>query len=156
MDGIEKYFLMCEKAIEIQEIWRNALSSRVEIREFKGSLILGTVNSWTDYKWIVYLSDDEIIEKYKISEDIIWLPRQDQLQEMLKATHLTNPYNLIGFLWNILNEDETCPEEMPCKECIKEAMYWHSFETLEQLWLAFIMYELYDNKIWNGIDWIID
>ena len=135
MDETEKWIMMCERAEEIQKrqpFLTTLYSVNIPEYDLDG-------NCWLN----------------KNNKCFIWLPRQDQLQDMLKITHLTNPYNLIGFLWNVLNENETCPDEEPCEECIKEAMYWRSFESLEQLWLAFIMRELY-LKIWNGKNWIKD
>ena len=133
MDKTEKWVRMCERTEEIQVI---------------GTAKATELDDWYYEKTTQLFSIGTFTNEYDI-----WLPRQDQLQDMLTGTHLTNPYNLIGFLWNILNEDETCPDEEPCEECIKEAMYWRSFESLEQLWLAFIMNEKY-SKIWNENDWI--
>ena len=58
------------------------------------------------------------------SNDFIWLPRQDQLQEI---------WNDKGVKW--LEEDETI-----------------FAESMEQLWLAFMMKEKY-NKVWDGGEW---
>ena len=132
MDKTEKWIRMCEKSKEIQ------IMGQTKATEW---------DDWYYEKSTQYFSIGTYTNEYDI-----WLPRQDQLQDMLKTTHLTNPYNLIGFLWNILNEDETCPDEEPCEECIEEAMYWRSFKSLEQLWLAFIMNEKY-SKVWNENDW---
>ena len=134
MDLTEKWVRMCEEAEEIQVI---------------GATKATGLDDWYYEKTTQLFSIGTFTNEYDI-----WLPRQDQLQDMLKGTHLTNPYNLIGFLWNVLTEDETCPQELPCDECFKEAMYWRSFESLEQLWLAFIMSEKY-SKVWNENDWIL-
>ena len=133
MDKTKKWIRMCEKSEEIQIIGKTKATE---------------LDDWYFEKTTQYFSIGSFTNEYDI-----WLPRQDQLQDMLKTTHLTNPYNLISFLWNILNEDETCPDEILCDECIKEAMYWRSFESLEQLWLAFIMNEKH-SKVWNKNDWI--
>ncbi len=63
----------------------------------------------------------------KIGLPLIWLPRQDQLQEMIKAIDRA-PYKL-----HLL-------------------MARSPFETGEQLWLALLMYQNY-NKVWNGEEW---
>ncbi len=68
-----------------------------------------------------------------------WLPRQDQLQEMVwreNAQHtLLDFYNGAGGLFN------------------EGQKYWLQFISMEQLWLAFVMKEKY-NKVWNGKEWI--
>ena len=79
----------------------------------------------------------------------VWLPRQDQLQGMLGETHSVRPISLVGFLHQVLNEDLTCTEEVPCNGCVEEAKYWRSFGSMEKLWLAFVMKEKF-NKAWDG------
>ena len=86
---------------------------------------------------------------YGFREKIVWLPRQDQLQEMLGETHSVRPISLVGFLHQVLNEDLTCTEEVPCNGCVEEAKYWRSFGSMEKLWLAFVMKEKF-NKAWDG------
>ena len=60
----------------------------------------------------------------------VWLPRQDQLQEMVKpeVTDWVKTRNLND--WLLVN---------------KELVNW----SMEQLWLAFVMKEKHD-KVWNG------
>lgn len=72
----------------------------------------------------------------------VWLPRQDQLQEIyrggedLKApsAELKVLYDNIHFLNN------------------PDAKYLWKFPTMEQLWLAFVMKEKFE-KTWNGEKW---
>ena len=80
MDTTPEYILQCENAVEIQAIWQAALDSKIDLREFRGSILVGTENGWTNYKRVIYLLDDEIINKLRISPEVVWLPRQDQLQ----------------------------------------------------------------------------
>ncbi len=68
-------------------------------------------------------------DKYSKS---IWLPRQDQLQEMVDG----------GFTHQVLEHFEG---------------WYHSginqyLASMHQLWLAFVMKEKY-NKVWNGESW---
>lgn len=57
---------------------------------------------------------------------------QDQLQEMVKTDNL--PYDIGSFL----------------RHCIANVF---PQDTWEQLWLAFVMFELHQKK-WNGTEWI--
>ena len=68
------------------------------------------------------------------SPDGIWLPRQDQLQEMV---------DISDWRFKLVN----------CASFLADN--FGSFATMEQLWLAFVMKEKY-HKIWNGEDWIIN
>jgi hypothetical protein len=61
--------------------------------------------------------------------------RQDQLQEILK-------YQLGGMI-------------MLFHEWIEKSVFPdNTHDSMEQLWLAFVMKELH-NKVWNGTDWIV-
>jgi len=76
-------------------------------------------------------------------EKVIWLPRQDQLQEMLGSVSNVGRnwiFNLHRFI------DFTQAQE--CNE--SRVGFAHS---MEQLWLAHVMKEKF-NKTWNGSDWI--
>lgn len=156
MDTSEDYIKMCEKAEEIQRHFSdvdNRIEKAIPYHQYSGQGYTSKLYAY-GYEWEV--AEHTSIawgEDYPSEEvDVVWLPQQDQLQEMLQTTHLINPFNLIGFLYNILNEDKTCPEEVPCEECIKESLYWCSFKTMEQLWLAFVMKEKYD-KEWSEDKW---
>jgi len=82
-------------------------------------------------------------------EDEIWLPRQDQLQEMVGGFG-------VGFidLWTWRN---TVYPHMPsttyCSSTCPFSKSW-KFTSWEQLWLAFCV-EIKYGKIWNGEDWEI-
>lgn len=58
--------------------------------------------------------------------------RQDQLQEMIEGTHMEK----LGRVYRAVVKMELYPSE-----------------TMEQLWLVFIMEEKF-NKIWDGKDWV--
>jgi len=67
----------------------------------------------------------------------IWLPRQDQLQEMVIEKYATSWDLAIAFS-NVLMGDK--------------ASYFDKFDSLEKLWLAFIMLEKY-KKQWKEGEW---
>lgn len=72
---------------------------------------------------------------------MVWLPRQDQLQKMVKYSvwfeTLYRFYDWLQSKEKIHNWDSQCTK----------------FNSFEQLWLAFVMKEKF-NKTWNGVDWI--
>ena len=114
MDTSETYIKMCEKAEEIQREWPQA---------------------WGDF-YYTYEGEDAgpgISHLYRH----IWLPRQDQLQEMVNCRTASDysrwAYKLLApseWLWEYEGD-------------------W----SVEQLWLAFVMKEKH-GKRWNGEDWI--
>lgn len=67
----------------------------------------------------------------------VWLPRQDQLQEMLS---IGKSNTFTGLLALQLFIEDNAKYEM---------LDW----SMEQLWLAFVMKSLYQ-KVWNGKEWV--
>lgn len=124
MDKTKQYILMSEKAIEIQKIAKDNCYSLN-----KG------------YDAVMHFEED-----LSTPIDIdgfhrgywLWLPRQDQLQEMVGGT---SPW-LISKIYAFTNR------------IYSEKINIYTF-SMEQLWLAFVMKEKY-SKVWNGKDWIKD
>jgi hypothetical protein len=103
---------MCEKATEIQASWNKQLG---DLYKQFGSIKVYGVDSYADER----------------NAPNIWLPRQDQLQEMVGNHYSTKAKQL-----RMLAEFDD------------NGVY----RTYEQLWLAFVMKE--KGKVWNGEDWI--
>ncbi len=139
MDKTKEYIRMCEHAVEIQGGY---ISDDYDICFHKG--IIGTRRSQlpggggsdifikrVEFGYVSKLRPKEW------NDYCIWLPRQDQLQDMVK------------------NE-----EEFGCDwsdDLIDRFYYWHSKYgvanwSMEQLWLSFVMFEKY-SKRWAGKDW---
>jgi len=76
----------------------------------------------------------EFINGYKEVKNIIWLPRQDQLQEIVSPS--------------FLKEDKF----MIIDKFLSFIDYADREWSFEQLWLAFVMKEKF-NKIWDGEEW---
>jgi hypothetical protein len=150
MDTSETYVKMCEKAVEIQGEWKptpgdfiyrkfNLFGEKID-REIWSEDELSEINIiwWKSVVDGFYACTNEKGESrtYKhpadmVRETSVWLPRQDQLQEMV---HFTNPHEMLD----------------------RFDMFRGDFEgefTMEQLWLAFVMKEKY-GKTWNGEDWV--
>jgi hypothetical protein len=132
MDTSEQYILMCKQAEEIQEAWKPKSG------DFVAWPKSGPITSTTRRKVVVLYFNTHHgspPQKYTDTKQCIWLPREDQLQEM--TIFAGYPFLLL------------------------EAMYTrqkggtftiYKFGSLEQLWLAFVMHEKY-GKIWNGEEW---
>ena len=141
MDKSETYIKMCEKAEEIQA-QREAVIGNFYYDPLTGVRIVGT----TDPEGV---NPFTIFNKQLEDSRFIWLPRQDQLQEMIRD--ITKPRRLIwvfyDWLKSLVVEDKVCPS----------GNYFSNsnlnYESLEQLWLSFLMKECW-NKTWNGKDWI--
>jgi hypothetical protein len=130
---------MCEKA---EEIHKN--------HEFTDGDFLFDTRTPT-VKFVIYLKvlDDYLsknlpndMEKAYESEFMIWLPRQDQLQEMAG-----NPLEVLSRKLLFQNE---FTRHLITEEYEKSDYVFKSFE---QLWLEIVMFEKH-KKIWNGEKWI--
>ena len=130
MDISKQYIKMCESAKEIQKLVQDNFD--------------GTYGSEKDF-W-----------GYSERKDrLVWLPRQDQLQKMLKDTHTLGAI-IQGLYW-FYEPEHFCPDtDNEYRECKCSSIGIERrkmFETIEQFTLAFVMDELY-NKKWDGSDWI--
>ena len=163
MDTLETNIKMCEKAEKIQENWVASAHDTVWLKsgEYyvcqwkrtgwhfkkeksgfsqpiiftcpatsdKGSRFIG----YEDWKAIQYVG-----VAWADKSDCIWLPRQDQLQEMV----LSSERYQTDSRWIDLIIDVTIFSQE-----------YREADSMEQLWLAFVMKELYQ-KHWNGTDWV--
>ncbi len=110
MDISETYIKMCKQAEEIQ----------------------GRYFSTGDYFSRGFGA--EIHCDYEAFEGCIWLPRQDQLQEMVGF--VSNEWWLLDLFIRFTRETDIS-----------------KITSMEQLWLSFVMSIRYQ-KIWNGTGWI--
>lgn len=168
MDISEEYIEMCRKSQEIQDL-RSKFQSYQEGDFYSDTLNIKVASYYPSCQEYAEDGHDDFIKSRRSCE--VWLPRQDQLQEILNL-----PLNdlldvFIGFIpptSNIVIVNEISKEK---KEEFKEA--WvksmkqctpamvldeninlptitriFSFLTLEQFWLGIVMQKKY-NKIWN-------
>ena len=122
MDTSVEYIEMCRKAIEVQKVWKPCFGDFVFA---DGSKIVTQV-----------AVDTELIE-FIILDSHIWLPRQDQLQDILRL-HFDCTHE------NLRDAFEVFTNNKP--------MEWEIW-TNEELWLAFVMWIKFQKK-WNGSDWV--
>lgn len=109
-------------------------------REQYGQYIVGYFNEWVimEFNSTTPYNAENIVKQfqeiYTEYDNCLWLPRQDQLQDMLKH----HPFS-----WDYFD-----------KECVR--MSWIQYEgvstTKEQAGLMVVMFQTY-NKKWNGEEW---
>ena len=155
MDTSEQYIKMCD-------------CPKIQDSRLKGGLVHGdyyharakhpsSVDIFIDPK---RLWSGEIVNAF------IWLPRQDQLQEMVlekKQTTLLEPVARLCLHFDkFIHPDNYClhgDRESGmynyeyCQECVvKGNLLFQQFTSMKQLWLAFVMKEKF-NKTWDGETW---
>jgi hypothetical protein len=107
------YYKMCEKATEIQAL--------------------------RDMYW----DNNSFSSPSQFAGKSIWLPRQDQLQDMIED-------NYFGFLDQ---DNQEVPYELGLMEAVNDFSWTQPGDwSTEMIWLAFAMKRY--KKIWNGEDWI--
>lgn len=124
MDISIKYIKMCEAAQEIQELrcWDEDGNNFQDNDFFYGKEPSGDCDN------VIF----ESMPDFEDSNVKVWLPRQDQLQEMLKLD--CKPWDFVRYFYKKMEG--------------KITQYYLQFDSMEQLWLAYIMQKKY-NKIWN-------
>lgn len=111
MDTSKEYVKMCENATEIQ----------------------------TGKELDLFLDNEQLQSQLIVSNDgVYWMPRQDQLQEMMGQPILESLSDF-GVEYGDDGGGLSEPEYMP-------------YPTLEQLWLALLMKNKYKKK-WDGESW---
>ena len=126
MDTSKEYILMCEKAVEIQKTHNQQMCDCQYDKDQDKTF------------FAMNLSSMALTEPCYPME--IWLPCQDQLQDMTKSNNaFCLAESFVKWVERDTNEDPMSP---------LFRMRW----SMEQLWLAFVMKEKY-NKQWTGKDW---
>ena len=138
MDVTIEYSKMCDKAEEIQKLWKFTKGdyfTSVKQAEIKiGPTIVD--NFWLEDEYT-----KEVIEKEGYPKEWIWLPRQDQLQDMMKI--------------HTVSEVKECIEDCEFTDDVDDIRHtsYDEFKSLEMFWLAYVMHERFE-KSWGGLKWI--
>ena len=121
MDCGKDYILMCQKAEEIQG---KTLSD--------DDYCIVTDGKQELYRGLLGLHKEPFLSPVPVK--CIWLPRQDQLQEMIESPAIE--WLLDKFWYWARQEHNISP----------------TLNSMEQLWLAFVQKELHQ-KVWDGEEW---
>ena len=114
------YIKMCKKADEIQREWK---PQNGDFYYFCQGVLVANVHQESLQE---AFGDDY--------QHLIWLPRQDQLQDMIDS--IETPARIIWCVGCWCNHNK----------------YAGAFRSMEQVWLAFVMFSLYHKK-WSNGEW---
>lgn len=131
MDKTKTYIYQCKNAIEIQ-------NHKIEWDDLYADDCCGLHNvTIKDFIEKSFDSENKTQAEW-LEENCTWIPRQDQLQEMYGITDAKGGnYKSIALVHAFFEFVRFTTEE----------------ETLEQLWLSFIM-NVNFKKEWNGKEWV--
>lgn len=142
MDTSEQYIKMCD-CLEIQEKWKPEegdfyVPLGKDYLNGHGSIdVVSGVRAIREEKRIEYLTGG-------IYERLAWLPRQDQIQEIL-GWHMIKAMSFFSDFFQEEMIEQVGIGNQPKKN--------PKFNSMEQLWLAFYMYEKHQ-KLWDGKKWV--
>lgn len=130
-----RYITMCRKAPEIQLLWKKEYGDYVVVKTDYGDEVK-TVFDGADDEYSA--SSNHISPEYSDIDNCDWLPKQDQLQDMVMPE-----YNIYG-----CDEIELFMDDLHAFQKELNPL----FNSMEELTLAFVMKHKYQ-KEWNGTDW---
>ena len=162
MDTSKEYIKMCEKAVEIQALCQYREGDwYVDKKGVVGAIEADLEDGYCGDHW---QTREGLVAEYNEWGER-WLPRQDQLQEMVDwSSEDANGFvipNLISreyrFCMWIQHEIKTHIPEGFYGQAVSitsgaDGMN-RAYTSFEQLWMAFVMKEKF-GKIWDGGDWI--
>ncbi len=132
----KEYILQCEKAREIQENWKPSKWDLFIMYKKHIDIVLKYTPETFHLSPCIRGTDNNC----RIGiQNVIWLPTQAQLQEMIDWPGSI----LIGHIPNNM---------LMLSYAYQDTRIKVKGTSMEQLWLAFVMKELY-SKQWNGKDW---
>ncbi len=141
MDTTKEYILMCEKALEIQELWKPETGDYVysirngnhkdHLRIITNSDVVGCRNPYKPEIW----NTTPILQRKRTKN--IFIPRQDHLQ---------------GMVIDNVGCEEWWENKLFTMCYVFMQTHNMAWQSMEQLWLAFVMSERY-SKQWNGTEW---
>jgi len=144
VDRSLEYAKMCEGAVEIQKTWKPRMG---DLYFDKRSANTEGLRKYRPLKTVSYAIADYGYRSAYTNSHNVWLLYQHQLQEMVGV----QPEFILGVECNCQKEWSLIGKFK--YSLSKEWEYFAGFRSMEQLWLAFVMYELY-SKQWNGVEWM--
>ena len=151
MDTTPEYIKMCGKAGEIQAAWKPKEWDYYREREheaFSESFWLVLPEDIADSGMcgsVYVMRDGAAIFNHSSREEYIWLPRQDQLLDLLwPGFNKMERGDPVYLIWELA--DETKGEK-------RMQNRWRKFLSLEQLYLAMVMQRMH-KKRWSGEEWV--
>lgn len=158
MDTSDKYIKMCQAVEEIQELWEFEEGSFYQTRfdESDGEIFNGktVITALCDSCNVIDSYGSTTVSEYSPKGRYVWLPRQDQLQEIM-ADYIAKEQEMVKTRTDLMQAFLDFTHWLGTQYYKREyvCLPTNVFSSGEQLWLAFVMKEIY-NKVWDGEEWI--
>lgn len=149
MDTSEEYIEMCSKATEVQDLWEPKIGDCVGLLNNlpKVSILthLDSKKYYYHFNGIDNWPWSAATKNFKNDTDIIWLSRQDQLQDIIQQIAIADTNIKVGVTY-------WANQFVELDEFLKIPAEGEPPDTWEQVWLQFLMFKKF-NKTWDGTDW---
>ena len=126
MDKTLEYVQMCRKSQEIQKLWEPSNG------DFFHEMTDDKPPIWGIYTWVGGHTNKKTPHKR------VWIPRQDQLQDMVIDTYRQQWQDSV--MLGLMEEVVSWGKQLP-------------YASMEQCWLCFVMHVKY-SKVWTGAEWV--
>jgi hypothetical protein len=148
MDATNRFAIMCQKAIEIQNLWNpKQCDFIIDFEDLEEGLSFCRPAESLVQVVDIYYEEHESKEYQQecehLKDSALWLPRQDQLQKMMEP----DDSMVHSIIRDVIEKQYYSPSKG------EHIAATNIFYSMEQLWLAFVMKEKY-NKVWNEEDWV--
>lgn len=149
MDTSGQYIEMCRKAVEVQELWKPNIGDYCKTKLLKKCAVIIGIGFYRNPMITVLGIGYTNRRTLKSKSGLTWLPRQDQLQEILGSSCKCELLWLhqIKYLEPHANWCCDFAEDGPIETESYRIIY-----TWEQFWLSLVMHVKF-NKTWKGKDW---
>jgi hypothetical protein len=150
MDTSETYILQCQKATEIQAM--RPVGQDFEAGDFYGTHEkIRSGEHKGEVRWMAWVAENGECGMDQRGKTDVFLPRQDQLQEMVLPT-IRERYDNKVILGHTLDDIGRVANWLTDIFLMKVREHGLKSNSMEQLWLAFLMWERYQKR-WDGGDW---
>ena len=105
-------------------------------------------HSWAIWQKVRGKTDEEV---QKFMDGLLWLPRQDQIQEMMEVTAVFDFESAVYEMF--FTSDNHAHYNSTPEWRVMEYDSSERYCTPEQLWLGYYMYKQH-NKTWDGEKWV--
>ena len=157
MDTSAEYVAMCRQAKEIQELWKPDTADIIK-GDFIGFItdksgIEDAHHTLTDFRYSIqrFISDKDRFGNFAWypKNELIWLPRQDQLHELIGFAKTLSGIGKLNMLMFMNRADFAYYRDYNNSGYERK----NKFGTIEQFLLAYVMKTRW-GKVWNGSDWV--
>jgi len=135
-----------------KEAWQGHEDDEPKLPNLKDGNVCLLTDQPVDSGYYGWSIGDSFPDEKSLLKYFIWLPRQDQIQEMMdwKSMGISGPLYQLEAI-----DDWSGTEETRLRRSSESIAFDDKYDSLEKCWLAFYMNEKH-KKTWDGEKWIAE